>query len=271
MPWGSRGSHGEKKDDMKLLIALFSMVMGMVAAGAGEDATEFARHFDYDRAMPLQIVQTGSKQYGGSRSKTLRYIGADGGRVPAYLVIPPGKGSFVAILWGHWMMPGSPYMNRTEFLEEAVVLAPSGVVSLLIDAPMVRPGAKAEGDDEEYKKVFREDVIDLRRGLDLLVARKDVDAARLGYVGHSFHAGAGGVLAGIDSRPKAFVLMAGGLDASRVLVSQSAYAVKLRQDVSEAGLKQFITDNPWMMRPATWATAVNMLRCYCSSAPMTPT
>ncbi len=51
--------------------------------------------------------------------------------------------------------------------------------------------------------------INLRRGADLLVARKDVDARRLAYVGHSCNAAAGGFLSGIDRRFKAFVIMAG--------------------------------------------------------------
>jgi hypothetical protein len=51
----------------------------------------------------------------------------------------------------------------------------------------------------------------MRRGADLLLARKDVDHARLGYVGHSYNAEVGGFLSGVDKRFKAFVLMAGGL------------------------------------------------------------
>ena len=68
-------------------------------------------------------------------------------RVPAYLVVPAGRGPFAAILFGHWMMKGSPFCNRREFLDEAVVLAHSGAISLLIDAPLVRPGYVEEKDE----------------------------------------------------------------------------------------------------------------------------
>ena len=51
----------------------------------------------------------------------------------------------------------------------------------------------------------------MRRGLDLLGARKDVDPKRIAYVGHSYNATVGGFLSGIDRRFKVFVLMAGGL------------------------------------------------------------
>jgi len=37
-------------------------------------------------------------------------------------------------------MPGSEKKNRTQFLEEALVLARSGVLSLLPDHVMVHPG-----------------------------------------------------------------------------------------------------------------------------------
>jgi pimeloyl-ACP methyl ester carboxylesterase len=136
-------------------------------------------------------------------------------------------------------------------LEEATALARSGVVSLLVDAPMVRPGIQPKGDVESYQKAFRQDVIDLRRGIDLLLARKDVDARRFAYIGHSFHAATGGVLAGIDPRVSAFVLMAGGMDSARVLVSRSSYAEDMRKKMGEAELNKFVATSRWM-NPATY-------------------
>lgn len=236
---------------MKMLLVFFYSFVGMLSMIASDGLTEYARHFQYDRSAPLSVTQVGSEQRASVTVEDLTYAGADGQRVPAYLVIPAGKGPFAGILWGHWMMPGSPYMNRKEFLDEAVALAQSGVISLLIDAPMVRPGAKNQDDPESYVKSFQQDVIDLRRGLDLLQAREDVDQKRMAYVGHSFHAGTGAVLAGVDPRPKAFVLMAGDIDASRILVSQAKEAVKVRQQIGEAGLKQFLAATPWM-NPATY-------------------
>jgi cephalosporin-C deacetylase-like acetyl esterase len=101
--------------------------------------------------------------------------------------------------------------NRKEFLEEAVVLAQVGVVSLLIDGPLARPGHVEIKDpfDERRPNEFFQQVMDMRRGVDLLLARKDVDAKRIAYVGHSYNAGIGALLSGVDRRFKAFVLMAG--------------------------------------------------------------
>jgi pimeloyl-ACP methyl ester carboxylesterase len=54
-----------------------------------------------------------------------------------------------------------------------------------------------------------ETVIDLRRAIDFVTTRAQVDANRIGYVGHSFGALFGGILAGVEKRVKALVLMAG--------------------------------------------------------------
>ena len=68
----------------------------------------------------------------------ITYTGANGDTVPATLVIPKGAGNFAGIVWGHWRMPGAANANRSEFLDEAIALAPAGVVSLMIDAPQKR-------------------------------------------------------------------------------------------------------------------------------------
>ena len=108
-------------------------------------------------------------------------IGPNGGTVTAYLVVPQGKGPFPAVIYGHWCMPGSEKMNRKEFLDEATVLAHSGVISLLPDHVMVHPGFVADNTPLNLQQIAVEvqQDINLRRGADLLLARKDVDPHRL--------------------------------------------------------------------------------------------
>jgi dienelactone hydrolase len=103
--------------------------------------------------------------------------------------------------------------NRKVFLDEAVALAPAGVVSLLTDGPVARPGHVEDPTPLNTQQVtdLIQQIVDMRRGADLLLARPDVDAKRLAYVGHSYNASVGGFLSGIDKRFVAFVLMAGGL------------------------------------------------------------
>ena len=92
------------------------------------------------------------------------------------------------------------------------MLAEAGAESLLIDAPYNRPGAPLI-DTFTHPEVERADyvqlVVDVRRGVDLLLSRPEVEGKRIGYVGHSLGATWGGPLAAADKRIKALVLMGG--------------------------------------------------------------
>ncbi len=170
-------------------------------------------HFDYDQKAPLDLLEAGVEHRGDVAVHDISYASPKGGRVPAYLVVPSGKGPFAAVIWGHWYWNNSAMRNRKEFLDEAVALAPAGVVSLLTDGPIARPGHVQDStplNDQRMTDLLQQ-TLDMRRGADLLLARPDVDPKRLAYVGHSYNASVGGLLSGIDKRFVAFVLMAGTL------------------------------------------------------------
>jgi dienelactone hydrolase len=169
--------------------------------------------FDYNAKAPLGIQEAGVEHRGSVAIHDIWYTSPKGGRVPAYLVVPEGKGPFAAVIWGHWYWQNSEFFNRKEFLDEAVALAHAGVVSLLPTGPGARAGHVTDKNplsDQQVTELVQA-IVDMRRGADLLLARKDIDPQRLAYVGHSYNATAGGFLSGIDKRFKAFVLMAGGL------------------------------------------------------------
>jgi dienelactone hydrolase len=172
---------------------------------------ELFRHFDYDRHAPLGLKQIGVQHRKHADVYDITYASPKGGLVPAYLVVPKGRGPFAAVIWGHWYWDNSSMRNRKQFLDEAVVLAQAGVVSLLTDGPVARPGHIESKDplDERVATDFLQQVIDMRRGVDVLLARRDVDPKRIAFVGHSYNAGIGALLSGLDRRFKCFVLMAG--------------------------------------------------------------
>lgn len=170
---------------------------------------EGRRLLEYDASAPLDVQEAGTEQQGDVRVVDLSYTSPLGGRVSSFLVLPKGEGKHPGILFLH---PGQG--DRTTFLEEAVELARDrGFVSLTISAPFLRPenqgSPRKPFDPETERKEQIQTLVDLRRGLDLLASRPEVDASRLAYVGHSLGATVGGTLAGIDKRPVAFVLMAG--------------------------------------------------------------
>ena len=191
----------------------FILIVALVASASvavSQDA-DLIRHFDYDQKAPLNIKQISVQRKANATVYDITYDSPKGGVVPAYLVVPKGRGPFAAVIWGHWCWQNSSMRNKKQFLDEAVALAPSGLVSLLTDHPMSRPGYESPKDplDERNATVFLQQILDMRRGVDLLTARRDVDPKRIGYVGHSCNAAVGALLSGLDRRFKAFVLMAG--------------------------------------------------------------
>jgi dienelactone hydrolase len=218
----------------------------LLASTLSAQEIEPSRAFDYDQNAPLDIQEAGVEHRGDISVHDISYASPKGGRVPAYLVVPPGKGPFAAVLWGHWYWPNSEFFNRKEFLEEAIVLAQAGVVSLLPTGPGARPGHVQDRTplNEQQIKDLIQTIVDLKRGADLLLARKDVDPRRLAYVGHSYDATAGGFLSGIDKRFKAFVLMAGGL--SDEVDSKAEEYKQYRQKVGPEKFDAFKAKYAWL-------------------------
>src|ERR1700746_4093773 len=136
---------------MKCIWLVPFVLLSFLGASADE---HLARHWAYDKNQPLEMSQAGVEERDGIKVYDISYkapigdraslIGPNGGIVTAYLVVPPGKGPFPAVIYAHWCMPGSEKENRKEFLDEAVVLAHSGVISLLPDHVTVRPGFVAD-------------------------------------------------------------------------------------------------------------------------------
>src|SRR6185503_1162495 len=102
------------------------LLIGASQLARAQDA-DMIRRFDYDRKAPLEIKEVGVDHRGQIAIHDISYASPKGGAVPAYLVVPKGKGPFAAVIWGHWYWENSPMRNRRQFLDEAVALAHSGV------------------------------------------------------------------------------------------------------------------------------------------------
>jgi len=248
-------------------------------AFAQETYDQLLQHWNYDKNAPLNVTQAGVRDRDGVKVYDISYsspvddrsaaVGPNGGVVTAYLTVPPGNGPFPAVIYGHWCMPGSDKKNRTEFLEEAIVLARSGVISLLPDHVMVHPGFAEDNTplNEQQIAVEVQQDINLRRGADLLLARKDVDPKRLAYVGHSCDAGAGGLLSGIDKRFRAFVIMAG--DLSDEVDKKTKAFQEYRQKIGPKQFDAFAARYSWMDagKYVSHATPAAMFLQYATDEP----
>jgi len=225
---------------------VFPVILLLLCLPVAAQDAEMLRHFDYDQKASLDIKEAGLEKRGDVEVHDISYASPKGGRVPAYLVVPGGKGPFAAVIWGHWYQEGSELLNRKEFLAEAVALAPAGVVSLLIDYPIARPGHVEDRTDLNEQEITDrvQAIVDTRRGADLLLARGDVDAHRLAYVGHSYNAGTGAFLSGIDRRFKAFVLMAGTMSDQVTLKSKQMQ--DYRQRIGPEKFDAFMAKYAWL-------------------------
>src|SRR6185503_7279232 len=204
---------------MKRVFWLLILVVASceVVFAQSESINELRRLFDYDQNAPLDVKEVTVINRNAVSIHDITYASPKGGRITAYLVVPVRRGRFAGVVFGHW-----GYGTRTEFLPEAMLYAQAGVVSLLVDDLNVRPAPwrrNAPGSDPEaVRQNFIQSTVDLRRGIDVLLARADVDPNRLAYVGHSSGAHWGAILSAVDKRLKAVVLMAGVPSETTILL-----------------------------------------------------
>lgn len=166
--------------------------------------------FAYDTAAPLALTVVAEREQDGAQVQEVAFRSPLGGRVSATLIVPPGGPPQVGLIFGHWGQG-----DRGEFVDEAVVLARLGVGALCLDAPFRRPLDYDAAEDPAAAD--RQWVVDVRRGVDLLQERFALSPPHLGYVGHSLGASLGGVVAGVEQRFTAYVLMAGSAAATEML------------------------------------------------------
>lgn len=192
---------------MKALVLFLFFTFSLTAyAQSANDAASRATLFRYNDDLPVTVKEVSSEQRGDVTVRDITFSAGPGREVKAYLVVPKGNGPFAGILWVHWL--GEEKSNRTQFLDEAVALAPIGTVSLLVDAMWSAPkwfGNRVP--EKDYENSIRQ-VIELRRALDLLLSQSNVDRRRIGFVGHDYGAMYGMLMAGVDHRVSTFVFIA---------------------------------------------------------------
>ena len=168
---------------------LFWCSAALLIAGCGSSSARDP--FAYDTSRPLAVRDAGVAMSNAAIAlHVVTYAGASG-RVNAFLVVPKTGDAHPAVLFLH----GSGG-NREDLLLPAVQLAQRGVVTMTISQP-------------NDAQTFRPLVVNARRAFDVLVARSDVDAHRLGLVGFSLGAQTAAILAGDERRLTAVGIVAG--------------------------------------------------------------
>jgi dienelactone hydrolase len=166
--------------------------------------------FAYDRSAALDVRDSLAFTDRGVDVHRVSFISPKGGRATGLLHVPHDSlRSASGKLPGILMLHGAPG-DASGMAGIAVPVARHGAVVLVLDAPFARrdkndPLSFTARDSAEQVQLM----VDLQRAVDVLIARADVDASRLGFVGVSYGGAMGAALAGIERRIGAYALLVG--------------------------------------------------------------
>lgn len=166
--------------------------------------------FAYDRGANLDVRDSLASTDRGVDVHRISFVSPKGGRATGLLYLPhdslrASKGKGPGII----MMHGAPG-DAAGMGGVAVPFARQGAIVLALDAPFARrdknnPLSFTARDSVDQVQL----IVDLQRAVDVLIARDDVDASKLGFVGLSYGAAMGAHFAGVERRIAAYALLVG--------------------------------------------------------------
>jgi dienelactone hydrolase len=189
-------------------------VLALAAACAGDDDRQTsepppearpAGPFAYRAAAPLNARERTVGEGADGAVRDVEFGSPGSGRVRAYLVTPKRAGRRPAVVFLH-----GAGGNRDEFLPDAAIWVRDGGVALTIEAAPLRAASTPRGQLRQEREVVAHTVVRVRRAVDYLATQQRVDPDRIGFVGWSAGARTGAIVAGVERRISAFVLMSAG-------------------------------------------------------------
>lgn len=212
---------------MKKLLFLCALLFPMGCSRAQDAATavapqtqavdEWTRRsalYDFDKTRELNVEWGKSEDNIAAKITRLDYVGARGATVPAYYITPQGaaEGSNLpAVVLVH-----GKDGNIRDMVPVGLLLAARGYASIIPE--VVGHGERNKGvalfnpDPTTMRDGFIESVGDIRRSIDVLSTRPEVDSTRVGYLGVSMGAILGTLVTATDERLRTAVLIVGGGD-----------------------------------------------------------
>ena len=186
------------------------LLVALVAACGGEKS-DTPSQFSYDdsRALDVQDKPT-SFSTDDVRVDDISFTGPGNTPLNAYVLMPSrSTGRHPAVIYAH-----GAGGDRQELLDEALKMAQKGAVTLTLDMiyspSRQKPLPEGIAGARANSKLEQEAVKEVRRAVDYLQSRDDVDDDKIGYVGWSAGARMGALISGVEHRIKAFDLIAGG-------------------------------------------------------------
>ena len=200
-------------------------------------APPFLDAYEYDADLPLNAEVELVREAGTFSVYHVAFDSTSGERVPALLHLPlKSEGPHPCIMIQHGY-GGDKSMSEMF----AATLAPRGYALFSIDAEYhgerKEPGKDVLGmDAQSNADAWHQSIVDLRRAVDYLASRGDMDMDRLGYIGLSMGSFFGGVLVGVEPRLDTALLIVGGADWHEMFeTSQVSPVVAIRDHCGGPG------------------------------------
>jgi serine/threonine protein kinase/formylglycine-generating enzyme required for sulfatase activity len=182
------------------------------------DFNKWASYYRYDKtALDPQIVDV--KETAEWRRERITFNGSDGQRAIAYLYLPKNYPKPLQVI--HFV-PGGDVANGLRSLPDSMEdrIAPfiktgraafgvviNGYIERLRPPDYVKPDPSTV----EYRERSLDWITDVRRGLDYLETRNEIDPTRISFFGPSAGARIGLILAAVETRYRAVLLMGAGV------------------------------------------------------------
>ena len=205
-----------------------------------------AKMRDYQPLSEKDVRVIGKRALDGLESQLLVIQTPFGYRRMAEMFRPESGEALAAILYVHWYEPESRDSNRSQFVEEAKELARGGAICLLIETLWCDPDFFLKRTQAEDMQNSIEEVVNIRRAMDLLLSQPNIDPTRFAYVGHDFGGMYGALAGALDQRPTQYVIMA----ATPRFPDWYLYLPKLEGEAREAFIQQMGEIDPIVNVPS---------------------
>ena len=190
----------------------------------------YLEFYEYDRDFPYLLEVSEPRDRGSYLEYDVTFESAHDELVPSVYIRPSAEGSYPGIVFLHGR--GG---NKRDILSVAPLFASAGYAGIAIDCQY--HGDRNPRGKNIYSQYFYQDrdaviqtVIDARRAVDFLQSRDEVRSDRIGLVGGSMGGIIGTLVAAVEKRIAASVLLVAGGNWSRIAsISQHGDAVNLRK------------------------------------------
>ena len=224
-----------------------------------DDATfrSLLRHYAYDR-VPLDATVAERMTTRDWTRETVRIAGPWRDPTIVYLYLPIRAKrplQTVAFVPGSNTFLEAHAADETERLMGPHVKAGRAVFTVLFKGMVGRPWdtghVEASPPSVQYRQELVMHATELRRTLDYLETRSDLDLTRLGYVGFSLGSGSWLTLAAVEPRFRSVVFIGGGIDETFVTALPEASSVNFAPRIGAPTLLlngRYDEEHPWISR-----------------------